>query len=85
MIVELTYRQSPPANAAANQDGKPLQKSIYVGWTGMQSKRKLAPLVGREGLHARNGSAPGTEQEVPIIEIDAAFGKLLGLVDGQKV
>ena len=48
----------------------------------MPSKRKLASVVGR-GSH--RGSTAGREQEVPVVEIDATFGRMLGLTDGQKV
>ena len=51
----------------------------------MQSKRKLAPIVGREGISGMRGSAAARDQEVPLVEIDASFGRMLGLQDAQKV
>ncbi|KAK6613784.1 peroxisome biosynthesis protein [Botrytis cinerea] len=72
VIVELNYRLPPPQSP--NQtNGAPTQRSIFVGWTGMQSKRKLAPI----------GS--GREQEVQVVEIDATFARTLGISDGQKI
>lgn len=50
----------------------------------MQSKRKLAPIVDRNGISGTRGNS-GREQEVPVVEIDAAFARTLGLSDGQKV
>lgn len=49
----------------------------------MQSKRKLAPIVGRDGISGARGS--GREQEVQVVEIDATFARTLGISDGQKV
>lgn len=51
----------------------------------MQSKRKLAPVVGRDGISGVRGNTSGREQEVPLVEIDATFARTLGLSDGQKV
>src|SRR5436305_2135217 len=51
----------------------------------MPSKRKLAPLVSRDGISGTRGSAPAREQEVPLVEIDATFARTLGLSDGQKI
>ncbi|RDL40034.1 putative peroxin-1 [Venustampulla echinocandica] len=83
VVIELNYRV--PATAGANQaNGAPATKSVYVGWTGMQSKRKLAPIVSRDGISGTRGNA-SREQEVPLVEIDAAFARTLRLTDGQKV
>ncbi|ESZ96287.1 putative Peroxisome biosynthesis protein PAS1 [Sclerotinia borealis F-4128] len=82
VIIELNYRLPPPQGQ--NQtNGTPTQRSIFVGWTGMQSKRKLAPIVGRDGINGARGS--GREQEVQIVEIDATFARTLGILDGQKI
>jgi peroxin-1 len=50
----------------------------------MQSKRKLAPIVSRDGIAGTRGNT-GREQEVPVVEIDATFARTLGIADGQKV
>lgn len=50
----------------------------------MQSKRKLAPIVSRDGIAGTRGNA-AREQEVPLVEIDATFARTLGISDGQKV
>ncbi|EYE95678.1 AAA family ATPase peroxin 1 [Aspergillus ruber CBS 135680] len=76
VIVELQYR---PSSGRAN--GSPSQRSLYLGWTGMPSKRKLAPVVGRDGIN--RGSA--REQEVSTVELDTTFGRVLGLAEGQPV
>lgn len=80
VVVELTWRQ-PNLTGTTNGQG-PTQRSVYLGWTGMQSRRKLAPVVGRDGLSNRNANR---EHDVAVVEIDAAFGRILGLLEGQKV
>ncbi|PYH47584.1 AAA family ATPase peroxin 1 [Aspergillus saccharolyticus JOP 1030-1] len=77
VIVELQYR---PAAGKANSNLT--HRSCYLGWTGMPSKRKLAPVVGRDGI---NSSSTAREQEISTVELDTTFGKVLGLADGQKV
>lgn len=49
----------------------------------MPSKRRVAPLVGRDGLTGSRGSS--RDQEIQVVEIDAAFASTLELSDGQKV
>lgn len=49
----------------------------------MQSKRKLASVVGRDGLNSRSSS--NREHEVAVVEVDASFGRIVGLAEGQKV
>ncbi|KAF2142177.1 uncharacterized protein K452DRAFT_250025 [Aplosporella prunicola CBS 121167] len=85
VVVELTYRQAAPSSSPKANGPTNLQKSVFVGWTGMQAKRKLAPVVGRDGIAGSRGSAVGRDQDVAVVELDAAFGRLLGLEDGQKV
>jgi peroxin-1 len=48
----------------------------------MQSKRRVAPVVGRDGLR---GSPAVSQQEFPAVEVDATFARLIGLQEGQKV
>ncbi|KAF8854123.1 putative peroxisome biosynthesis protein PAS1 [Acephala macrosclerotiorum] len=83
VIIELNYR-IPPSGSDTTGNA-PTSKSVFVGWTGMQSKRKLAPVVGRDGISGVRGNASGRDQEVPLVEIDATFARTLGLSDGQKV
>jgi peroxin-1 len=47
----------------------------------MPSKRRLAPVVGRDGIN----SGYSREQEISTVELDTTFGRLLGLAEGQKV
>ncbi|KXX78708.1 Peroxisome biosynthesis protein PAS1 [Madurella mycetomatis] len=83
VIVELSYRASSPASAGSNGAAPaPSTKSIYVGWTGMPSRRRVAPIVGRDGI---NGARGGRDQEVPLVEMDATLAATVGLRDGQKV
>lgn len=48
----------------------------------MPSKRKLAPVVSRDGISSNTSAR---EQEVSTIEVDTTFGRVLGLSEGQKV
>jgi peroxin-1 len=48
----------------------------------MQSKRRIAPVVGRDGLRA---SPAAGQQDLPAVEVDATFARLIGLQEGQKV
>ncbi|RDW68563.1 putative peroxisome biosynthesis protein PAS1 [Coleophoma crateriformis] len=85
VIVELNYRVPSLPSADTSQAKVPTSRSIFVGWTGVQSKRKLAPIVSRDGISGTRGNAAGREQEIPLVEIDATFARTLGLSDGQKV
>ncbi|OQD81799.1 hypothetical protein PENANT_c025G02492 [Penicillium antarcticum] len=76
VIIELQYKSN-----SAKANGAPRQQSCFLGWTGMPSKRRLAPVVGRDGI---NGGY-SREQEVSTIELDTTFGRLLGITEGQKV
>lgn len=48
----------------------------------MPSKRKLAPVVGRDGI---SSASAAREQDISTVELDTTFGRLLGLADGQRV
>ncbi|KAJ9224848.1 hypothetical protein DTO021C3_2880 [Paecilomyces variotii] len=80
VIVELQYRSSIGSSGSHSNTG-PVQRSSYLGWTGMPSKRRLAPVIGKDGLRGDSSR----EHEVAAIEIDSTFGKILGLTEGQKV
>ena len=49
----------------------------------MQSQPKLASMVGRDGIAGGRGERQ--EKEVPTVEVDATFARLLGLSEGMKV
>lgn len=51
----------------------------------MQSKRKLAPIVSRDGISGTSRNPSGRDQEVALVEIDSTFARTLGLSDGQKM
>ncbi|KAL0938701.1 peroxisome biosynthesis protein [Colletotrichum truncatum] len=82
VVVELTYR---PSSANASGASATQQHSVFVGWTGMPSKRKVAPIVGRDGINGGRSGGSLRDQEVPQVEIDATLANTLGLSDGQKV
>lgn len=75
--MELNYRDT--SAGASNQ------KSIYLGWTGLPSKRKLASVVSRDGLGGSRNISGLREQDVPLVEIDPTLASTLGLEEGQKV
>ncbi|KAE8351075.1 P-loop containing nucleoside triphosphate hydrolase protein [Aspergillus coremiiformis] len=77
VIVELQYR---PTSGKA--EGNSTHRSCYLGWTGMPSKRRLAPVVGKDGI---NSGPSSREQDIPTVELDTTFGRVLGLAEGQRV
>ncbi|ERF68021.1 hypothetical protein EPUS_06411 [Endocarpon pusillum Z07020] len=81
VVIELQCRtQTLSSGTSAREDGAGSQKSVYVGWTGMPSRRR--PALGMN----RNSYANGVrEQEISPIEIDDTFAGLLGLTEGQRV
>ncbi|KAH8905047.1 AAA-domain-containing protein [Coniochaeta sp. PMI_546] len=79
VVVELNYRLAATADGTSP---RATSKSIFLGWTGMPSKRKLAPLVDRDGI---NGARGGSNKEVQLVEVDATLAATLGIYDGQKV
>ncbi|EAT88758.2 hypothetical protein SNOG_03553 [Parastagonospora nodorum SN15] len=81
VVVELSYRQPPPPGASESRNASP-SKSVFVGWTGMQSQRRLASVVGPGGLR---GNVATNQQDIPAVEVDATFARLIGLTEGQKV
>jgi len=81
VVVELSYRQPPPPGASDTRNAAP-SKSVFVGWTGMQSQRRLASVVGPGGLR---GNVATNQQDIPAVEVDATFARLIGLTEGQKV
>ena len=86
VIVELSYRAPAPQGT---QDPKQKQagiaKSVFLGWTGMQSQSKQTSIVGRDGIAASARGEGAGKREVDTVEIDATFGRLLGLAEGMKV
>ncbi|MCJ1481772.1 Peroxisome biosynthesis protein pex1 [Schaereria dolodes] len=82
VVVELQYRTEDFSAVSAKEvNSKYAQQSLYVGWTGMPSQRKPVNLNGKGSI--RNHSSRG--QEVQVVEIDATFGRTIGLAEGQKV
>ncbi|KAI5465960.1 P-loop containing nucleoside triphosphate hydrolase protein [Mariannaea sp. PMI_226] len=77
VIVELSFRDTSSTSAS------PQQRSVFVGWTGMPSKRRTGPPVGREGVNGMRVSS--RDQDIPLVEIDATLAKSLGLSEGQRV
>ncbi|KAF2732272.1 peroxisome biosynthesis protein-like protein (PAS1/Peroxin-1) [Polyplosphaeria fusca] len=84
VVVEFSYRQPPPPGVSDARTSTPL-RSVFLGWTGMQSKRKLAPVVSRDGLSGTRGGPASREQDISTVEVDTTFARLIGLVEGQKV
>ncbi|PHH86875.1 hypothetical protein CDD83_9639 [Cordyceps sp. RAO-2017] len=80
VVVELSYR-APPSAAQVGPAASP--RSVFVGWTGMPSKRRMAAPVSRDGLMGSRGSM--RDQETPLVEIDATLARALELSDGLKV
>ena len=79
MIVELQYR--PKLSSAEESGADNALQSIYVGWTGMSSQTKPVSSVVKGAT--RLGSS--RDQEIGVIELDATFGRMIGLFPGQKL
>ncbi|KAI7222633.1 AAA-domain-containing protein [Hortaea werneckii] len=85
VVVELGFRGPAPQDADPKQKAQGVQKSVFLGWTGMQSQTRLAPVVGRDGIAGGLSGRGGQEQEVPTVEIDGTFARMVGLSEGMKV
>jgi peroxin-1 len=83
VVVELTFRQNLPSLSEKDRSAS-IPRSVFVGWTGLQSQRKPAPVVGREGISGSRGSAV-RDQDIAVVELDPVFARLLSLSEGQKV
>jgi peroxin-1 len=81
VVVEIAYKSTAGGDVAKGK-AAPTTQSVYFGWTGMQSKAKLAPVVGKDGIRSGSGRH---DQEVAVVEVDATFARLLGLGEGTKV
>ncbi|KAL8791295.1 MAG: hypothetical protein Q9195_005984 [Heterodermia aff. obscurata] len=77
VIVELQYREGLSASPS-NDSESFQQRSVYLGWTGMQSKQKHGSVIGRDG-------GRGGKEETAVVEMDMTFARTLGLLDSQKV
>lgn len=87
VVVELSYRTPAPQSS---QDPKQKQagilKSVFLGWTGMQSQSKPTSIVGRDGIAASARGEGGVgKRDIDTVEVDATFGRLIGLNEGMKV
>ncbi|KAK5330013.1 Peroxisome biosynthesis protein pex1 [Exophiala xenobiotica] len=80
VVVELQYRsQTLSSGAISSGNSAGFQRSAYAGWTGMPSRTRPASVINADRARA------GREQETQMVEIDATFGKVLGLSEGQKI
>ena len=86
VVVELSYRAPAPQSS---QDPKQKQtgvlKSVFLGWTGMQAQSKPTSIVGKDGIAASARGGEGGKREIDTVEVDATFGRLIGLAEGMKV
>ncbi|KAK4140315.1 P-loop containing nucleoside triphosphate hydrolase protein [Dichotomopilus funicola] len=81
VIVELRYRARAPAGSNSDPNS-PSTKHIFLGWSGMPSKRRVTPIVSRDGI---NSGRDTRDQDLGAVELDATLAGNLGLIDGQKV
>ena len=79
VIIEVQYKEtaSPALALNAAKPNTSALRSVYVGWTGMASATKAGPTIEKSRKRGRDDAG--------LVEIDATFGRMLGLVDGQKV
>ncbi|KAI1813005.1 AAA-domain-containing protein [Poronia punctata] len=74
VVVELSYRVAPTSDSSPSS-----HQSVYLGWTGLSSKRKLVPIVDRDGI------GNGRDREASSVEIDTTLATTLDLGEGQNV
>ncbi|KAI4194176.1 MAG: hypothetical protein LQ350_007916 [Teloschistes chrysophthalmus] len=72
VIVEIQLKNIPESSRHVNTP----QRSIYVGWSGMPSSTRRSHTY---------GFLENKEEAASCIEIDATFGRMLGLTEGQLV
>ncbi|KAG5926572.1 hypothetical protein E4U53_003050 [Claviceps sorghi] len=81
VVVELAYKAAPVAVDSGGPSSPP--RSVFVGWTGMPSKRRAAaPPVARDGIA---GSRASRDQDLQLVEMDATLANALELSEGQNV
>ena len=77
VVVELQYR----AASSKGSSPQPALQSIYTGWTGMSSQRRPSSIIGK----GTTKTASVRESECGVVELDATFGQVIGLTEGQRV
>ncbi|KAK2000117.1 peroxisome biosynthesis protein-like protein (PAS1/Peroxin-1) [Colletotrichum falcatum] len=83
VVVELKYRAFAAAGSKQSTDPGSSPRSVFLGWTGMQSRQRASLSDDRDS--PAGGRTRGIEREPPLIDIDSAFAQTLGLRDGQDV
>lgn len=72
VVVELSWRGAP----SSTPGGKVLERKLWMGWSGMQARSASG------GLRTDSREK---ERELQGVEVDAVFGRLVGLGEGMKV
>lgn len=80
-IVELQYKEHVPSAPGSKDKNATSQRSVYVGWTGMSSNKKLSSAIGR----GSSRGSTGRDVEANIVEIDSVFARTIGLTEGQRI
>ena len=86
VIVEVSPARGAPGTPSSSSLSGQFQRPIFLGWTGLPSRRKASSLAaaGRDAGFSRGGYG-AQALDVPLIEMDVTLGRALGLVDGQRV
>ncbi|KAL8868826.1 MAG: hypothetical protein Q9174_004727 [Haloplaca sp. 1 TL-2023] len=79
VVVELQIQKA--SNTEAKRNGEETRRFIYAGWSGMPSSTKPTD----PPMNWKQRNRAGKETGISTVEIDATFGRALGLTDGQKV
>lgn len=77
VIVELNFRGPTVSTPDDKSSTANATRSVYLGWTGMQSQTKMAPIVSRAGNRQ--------DQNIATVELDSTLSRVLGIVEGTKV
>lgn len=78
VVVELSFRRNEAQATDGRAKGPGEQQLIFLGWTGMRSQTRMGSLVRRDGTGRQ-------DSEIPTVEIDSTYARLLGLSEGTKV
>lgn len=76
VVVELQYRSQ--VSVSGTVSSTPVARTAFAGWTGMPSRARPTSLLNQE--RTRNSR----ETETQTVELDAAFAKTIGIVEGQQ-
>lgn len=77
-IIELQLSGAGPSTS-------PPFQSVFVGWTGFNSKSRASLTSSRHSNRDQHYSSSSGPTDTPTVELDSAFARNLNIIDGAKV